>query len=185
MRICKWLWMMIAAPMLGQVQTTPNLGLIIPPSDHPNYRDINNANMAKIDSAIAASQPYQGQWKPTTNYPANVMVHYGAANTPYLSLIPNNQNHQPDTSPQAWMVLSSSGTSGPAGFANLASQSGMGTQAKFNSWIAAQIATGKRGVLWIDPQVGSGAPTASLSSLTRVFDVRGTNCMDQFGGFSY
>src|SRR5215469_8543326 len=93
MRICKWLWMMIAAPMLGQVQTTPNLGLIIPPSDHPNYRDINNANMAKIDSAIAASQPYQGQWKPTTNYPANVMVHYGAANTPYLSLIPNNQKH--------------------------------------------------------------------------------------------
>lgn len=54
-----------------------------------------------------------------------------------------------------------------------------------NNWIAAQIASGNRGVLWIDPTVGSGSPTSTLTSLTRVLDARGLNCMDQFGAFFY
>jgi hypothetical protein len=67
---------------------------------------------------------------------------------------------------------------------NFAGLSGSSVSAQFNNWISSTNTSGTRSVLWIDPQVGAGSPTSALGSLERIFDARGTNCMDATGGFT-
>jgi hypothetical protein len=68
---------------------------------------------------------------------------------------------------------------------NFAGLSGSSVSAQFNNWISNTGTSGTRSVLWVDPQIGAGSPTSALGSLERIFDARGTNCMDSVGGFSY
>ncbi len=68
---------------------------------------------------------------------------------------------------------------------NFANLPGSSIAAQFNNWISATRTAGTRSYLWVDPQVSNGSATSALSSLTRIVDARGTNCMDAAGGFSY
>ena len=69
--------------------------------------------------------------------------------------------------------------------ANFASLAGSTIASQFNNWISSTNTAAARSVLWVDPQVSSGAPTAALGSLERVIDARGTNCMDANGGYTF
>jgi len=54
-----------------------------------------------------------GGWSATTSYSQNDAVKYNSSS--YISLVSNNQNHEPDISPSAWGLLAHQGATGAPG----------------------------------------------------------------------
>lgn len=87
--------------------TTPNLGLILPPTNATNWGVITNYNMLKIDTIVGAGvRPYQGNWSNTTTYGNGVLVTY--LGTLYGSNVANNVGNNPASSGE-WTSLSETG----------------------------------------------------------------------------
>src|SRR5258706_12628312 len=57
---------------------------------------------------------FLGTWNSGTNYSAGDLVSYSNGNS-YASLIANNQNQNPSTTPAAWGLLAQAGGAGPLG----------------------------------------------------------------------
>ena len=60
-----------------------------------------------------AGLTWQSAWSSTTSYNLNDAVSYGGSS--YISLGPNNLNHEPDKSPGSWSLVAQVGATGPAG----------------------------------------------------------------------
>ena len=92
----KRLWvaltLLVSACAWGQLQTTPNLGLVMPPPNYPSWDTIMNSNMMKIDLGVV-SYGYQGNWISTKTYPLNAMVSYNLLL--YASTMNGNLNNTP------------------------------------------------------------------------------------------
>jgi hypothetical protein len=65
---------------------------------------------------------WQGAWSNSATYNLNDAVGYNGSS--YISLVANNANHEPDTTPAAWSLVASAGAPGAAGPAGATGASG-------------------------------------------------------------
>ena len=103
--------------------------------------------------AIGATGPqgppvsFQGTWSNATTYALGDAIFFNGSS--YISLVSSNINHQPDTAPAQWSLLSQQGATGATGP------------------VGPTGATGPQGIQGIQGLVGSAGPTGATGA-TRV-----------------
>lgn len=120
----KFLFLLFSLSLFGQ-QTTPNLGLQLPPHGAPNWDIAMNSNLSTLDSVIGILQtPFLGVWNSHVIYVKGQQVTFSGSL--YGSLVNNNLNHSPNVSPAQWtLILSPGGGGGTPG--------GSSTNIQFNN----------------------------------------------------
>jgi hypothetical protein len=94
--------MLICAAISGVAQTsTPNLNLIQPPHNYPNWDVVMNANLTKLDTGFGALlNQWQGNWSCSLNYNKGQQVFY--SNVYYISLQNGNTCQTPGPTSAFW-----------------------------------------------------------------------------------
>lgn len=101
-------------------------------------------------------------WSPTTTYGVNDAVSLGG--TSYLSLVADNLNNDPETSPDAWAILAlegADGATGPTGDTGPTGATGPTGDAGPTGPTGADGATGATGATGGDGAIGPTGPTGA------------------------
>jgi hypothetical protein len=105
---------LLCLPVFAQ-STTQNLNLQLPAHGATNWDSYLRTDMSLIDTSIGSLQtPYAGIWSNNIVYSKGQFANYMGG--VYISLVGGNLNHEPDTSPLAWMAFISGGDSNIGAF---------------------------------------------------------------------
>jgi BclB C-terminal domain-containing protein len=108
---------------------------------------------------------WKDAWSPSTTYKQNDAVSLGG--TSYLSLVANNLNNNPDSSPSAWAVLAlegAAGATGPTGAAGATGASGSNGAAGATGGTGPAGATGATGTPGAGGATGATGVTGATGS---------------------
>ena len=94
--------LLISAALTGAAQTsTPNLNLVLPPHNYPNWDVVMNQNLNKLDTGFGALlNQWQGNWSCSLNYNKGQQVFYN--NAYYISLNNSNTCQTPGPTSAFW-----------------------------------------------------------------------------------